>query len=88
MHQRTTWIIGICGIMAALLSGCGGGISYDVAKVTGTVTSGGKAIPGGIILFTPIPAAGETELPPKPQGAVRQIIGRSLRGFGGSGFGA
>ena len=69
MHRRTIWIIGICGILAAILTGCGGP-SYEEATVKGTVTFNDEPVPGGEIRFFPSPVAGATENPPEAAGNI------------------
>jgi len=55
LTQWTTW--GLCGLLAAVLIGCGGS-GFDVAKVRGKVTCEGKPVPGGTIRFSPKGEAG------------------------------
>ena len=65
MHRRTAWIISICGILAAILTGCSSDSSttYPVAPVHGSVTFQGKAVPGGNIRFIPASVEGEGNRP-------------------------
>lgn len=70
MQRRATWIIGICGVMAAFLTGCGDASELEVAEVHGRVTCNGEPVPGGEIRFVPVLAAGVTEGPPEAIGQI------------------
>src|SRR5262245_3614974 len=59
-----------------LLAGCGGG---RTAAVSGKVTYHGKAVTGGSLTFTPIPAGGDRE-PGKPGAAEVQPDGHYVVG--------
>ena len=73
MHRRINWIIGVCGILAAILTGCdgGGGVSYEEADVHGRVTFNGEPVPGGIIEFVPVLDAGSEDNPRESSGKIQ-----------------
>lgn len=70
MHRRVTWIIGICGIFAAFLTGCGDASELEVAEVHGRVTCNGEPVPGGEIRFISVLPDGATEGPPDAIGQI------------------
>ncbi len=59
------WMGWSAACLAALtLTGCGAG--YELAPVRGKVICQEKPVPGGLIVFTPIPEEGSTEMPAPP----------------------
>ena len=79
MHRRATWFIAICGVLAAVLTGCGKS-KLEVAPVHGRVTFNGKPVPGGEIQF--IPVAGGTKVPVTARATIDENGNYTLSTYG------
>jgi hypothetical protein len=63
MRRRLMKLLSGCGVVLAM-AGCGGGVDYDTAPVSGTVTCEDEPVPGGTLQFVPMNESGAMEVPP------------------------